>query len=165
MSEVTSCSRTSSIVSSIWGESLYQRPGKVRVSCTLLLTCGIRQALVIPYKQQTLGRKSYKSCFLVMQSSSQGDQRQCGSPCELMAPPYDGGQQYLSGPCGCVAGQGTCSAEFSGGIVRDLCEQMGGRQVSVADTDSSALQGMAQRSMGRLQGSQKPALALLATSE
>ena len=100
-----------------------------------------------------------------MQSSSQGSESKCGTPCELTASPHDGGQQSLPGPCGCVAGPGTCSAEFNGGIVRDLCEQLGGRQVSVADTDSSALQGTAQRSMGRLQGSQKPALALLATSE
>ena len=100
-----------------------------------------------------------------MQSSGQGDQRQCRDPCELTVSPYDGGQQSLLGPCGCAAGHGACSAELNGGIVRGLCEQMGGRQVSAADTDSSALQGLAQRSAGGLQGRQKPALALLATSE
>ena len=98
---------------------------------------------------------------MVMQSNSQGNQRQCGTACELTASPFDGKQQLLSGPCGCVAEQGTCSTEFNGGIVRDLCEQMGGRRMSIA----SALQGTVQRSAGRLQGRQKPALALLATSE
>ena len=56
----------------------------------------------------------------------------------------------MSGPCGCMAGQEACSAEFSGGIVRVLCEQMGGRQVSMADADSTTLQGEAQGSTRRL---------------
>ena len=43
-------------MSSVWGETFYQRPGKVQVSCKLLLTSGVRQALVVPCKQQILGR-------------------------------------------------------------------------------------------------------------
>ena len=100
-----------------------------------------------------------------MQSGSQGGQEQCRTPCELKASPYEGGQQSLSGPCGCMAGRGACSTEFDGGIVRDLCEQMGGRQVAIADADSSALQDTVQRSAHRLQSGLEPALALLATAE
>ena len=43
-------------MSSIWGETFYQRPGKVQGSCILLLTSGIRQALVVPCKQHMLGK-------------------------------------------------------------------------------------------------------------
>ncbi len=94
-----------------------------------------------------------------LQSNAQTTQ-QCGQQCKLMVSPYEGEADQLSGPCGCIVRPNSCSLDFSSGIVKDLCGQMGNREVDTAVTDRESVAASAMR---QLQGSQ--GLPMLASSE
>ena len=84
---------------------------------------------------------------------SNGDQAmpQCGNQCKLVRSPYEGEPDQLSGLCGCMATHQTCSAEFSGGIVKELCDMLGHRKFATAFTGSSAEESAAAGGARRLQ--------------
>ena len=98
--------------------------------------------------------------YFGLQSNAAQTTQLCGQQCKLVASPYEGVADQLSGPCGCIARQDSCNLDFSNGIVKDLCGQMGNREVDTASTDWGSA---AADSMRKLQGSQ--GLPLLASTE
>ena len=100
-------------------------------------------------------------CFL--QSSADQAGQQCSNQCKVTRSPYEGDPDQLSGSCGCTAPHHTCSPEFSSGIVKDLCDLLGNRELATASIDSSTEVYEAAGGARRLQGSK--VLSLLATAE
>lgn len=100
-----------------------------------------------------------------VQSNAARDGEQCGQQCIFAPSPFNGEAGTLAGPCGCIAEQSGCSSEFSGGIVRELCEGMGSKNFGTAYSDSGAMEDTAVNGARRLLGSEEGSLSLLASAE
>lgn len=98
-----------------------------------------------------------------LQSSGDQAMSQCGNQCKLVRSPYEEEPDQLSGLCGCIATQQACSAEFGGGIVKELCKLLGNREFATAFTRSSTEEPVAAGGARQLQKVRD--LSLVASAE
>ena len=104
--------------------------------------------------------RSAKRDLFGLQSNAAQTTQQCGQQCKLVVTPYEGEADQLSGPCGCIARQNSCSLDFSSGIVKDLCGKMGDREVDTAFRDWESVAAGGMRKLQDFQG-----LPLLVSTE
>lgn len=101
-----------------------------------------------------------------MQGSAREPGQQCGKLCKLDRSSYEEQPDVLSGPCGCIVQQDSCSAEFSGGVVQDICRRMGDKEFSKLYKESVEVpEETDERRRRSLQSLRTPALRLLASAE